>query len=309
MEKLQTGDEKQRSEYFFGRGIRLDVKNITAFAVSLNRIFVESRATSDWLGGLANFDIRRMLEITRDVISSPHLPLEELLKAHLTGTALALNQWKIKAAIIKRKYDIYPVDEHAFVQNVYSLAAEIPTTPLLGIRILQLLRDAQLRLNDQEHAFAPISAINEHFNAMGVHARTLAPWLQALLRTGLLLDYDPTVKDVSDASRLEISPAGKVHLIWGSTDRDYVAFMKEVTPVRDKETYDQLREFYRAGYSEYWRDSLATFLDYLLEEDAHWCEIPDHRQFEGQKRVRRRLSLIRERLLSTRFTGHSHNAN
>jgi hypothetical protein len=103
---------------------------------------------------------------------------------------------------------------------------------------------------------------------------------------------------VSDLSRLEISPAGKVHLIWGSTEKDYVAAMKEITPVRDKETFEQLRRCYRAGYSEHWRESLATFIDYLLEEDSRWCEVPDHKHFEGQKRVRRRLTIIRERLFS-----------
>jgi hypothetical protein len=300
-EKLQAGDETQRHEYFFGRGIRLDVKNIAAFAVSLNKIFVETRTTSDWLGGLANFDIRRMLELTRDVISSPHLPIEELLKAHLTGTAMAVHEWKIRSAIIKRKYDIYPVDEHAFVQNMYALSTDIPTTPLLGIRILQLLRDAQLRVSEEDRAFAPVSAIYEHFNALGIHARVVTPRLEALLRTGLVLDYDPTVKNVSDTSRFEISSAGKVHLIWGSTERDYVSAMKEVTPVREMETFEQLRQHYRAGYAEHWRDSLATFIDYLLEEDARWCVVPDHRHFEGQKRVRRRLSIMRERLFSSRF--------
>ena len=107
---------------------------------------------------------------------------------------------------------------------------------------------------------------------------------------------------MSDTSRFEISSAGKVHLIWGSTERDYVAAMKEVTPVREKETYEQLREHYRAGYSEHWRDSIAAFIDYLLEEDARWCGVPDHRHFEGQKRVRRRLVIMRERLFSNRFS-------
>lgn len=151
------------------------------------------------------------------------------------------------------------------------------------------------------------SAIYEHFNALGLHARAVAPWLEALLRTGLVLDYDPTVKEVSDASRLEISSAGKVHLIWGSTDREYVAAMKEVTPVREKETYEELRQHYRVGYSERWRESLATFIDYLLEEDASWCEVPDHRHFEGQKRVRRRLSIMRDRLFSNRFSDNPQN--
>jgi hypothetical protein len=71
--------------------------------------------------------------------------------------------------------------------------------------------------------------------------------------------------------------------------------------VREKEAYERLRQHYRVGYAERWRDSIATFIDYLLEEDARWCEIPNHRQFEGQKRVGRRLAIIRERLFANRF--------
>lgn len=298
LKKLETGDETQRHEYFFGRGIRLDIKNITAFAVSINRVFVETRATSNWLGSLANYDIRRMLELTREVIASPHLPLEELLKAHLTRTSMAVNEWKIKAAIIKRKYDIYPSGEHPFVQNVYSLSEESPTSPLLGLRILQLLRDAQVRIDCERRIFVRVTDIHEYFNSMGIHARVTSIWLEELLSTGLVLDYDPTVKHITDSSRLEISSSGKVHLIWGTTDQDYVTSMKEVTPIRDKDDYELLREHYRFGYSQRWRESLAAFIDYLLNEDSRWCTIPNHKTFNGQIRLGRRLISIRDRLFS-----------
>jgi hypothetical protein len=296
MEKLRVEDEKKRHEYFFGRGIRLDVKNIAAFAASLNSIFSETKSTSDWLGGLANYDIRRMLEITRDVISSPHLPIEELFKAHLAGTAWAIHEWKIKASIIKRKYDIYPVDEHPFVQNIYSLATDVPTTPLLGVRILQLLRDTQLRANRDESQFTPLTAIYEYFSSLGITPRTLEPWVDALFRTGLIFDYDPTKKDIDDTSRFELSSAGKVHLIWGSMEEEYVKAMKEVTPVRDMDIYERLHQYYRSGYSGNWRESLAAFIDYLLDEDARWCVVPDHKHFEGQIRIRNRLIIIRDRV-------------
>jgi len=236
-----------------------------------------------------------MLELTRDVISSPHLPIEELLKAHIAGTAMAVQEWKIRNAIIKRKYDIFPADENPFVQNIYALSLDVPSSPLLGIRVLQFLRDSQESGND-DHAFVPISYIYDHMNALGFHFRVVTPWLESLLKTGLVLDYDPTIKDISDASRLEISPAGKVHLFWGSVERDYVGAMKEVTPIRDKATFEQLLQFYRAGYAGNWNDSMVVFIDYLLNEDAQWCEVPDHRQFAGQKGVCRRLSIMRDRL-------------
>src|SRR5258707_3862144 len=77
--------------------------------------------------------------------------------------------------------------------------------------------------------------------------------------------------------------------------------MKEITPLRDNETFEQLRQYYRVGYSEHWRESLATFIDYLLEQDSRWCEVSDHKHFEGQKRVRSRLTIMRERLFSKIF--------
>jgi hypothetical protein len=37
--------------------------------------------------------------------------------------------------------------------------------------------------------------------------------------------------------------------------KDYVAAMKEITLLPDKETFERLRQYYRAGYSEHWRPS------------------------------------------------------
>ncbi len=291
LNKLASEDDGQRREYFLGRGIRLDVKNITAFAVSINEIFVNTQSTSEILSGLSNFDIRRMLELTRDVISSPHLSIEEMLKAYITETTFTVPKWKIRTAIIKQRYDIYPVGKHAFVQNVFALINQPPSTPLLGLRILQFLRDSQLRVAEGDRTFVPLSSIYDFFLNIGIHARTVEPWLEELLRTGLILDYDPTVKDIVESSKFEISPSGKVHLIWGSSDQDYVQAMKEITPLRDKQSFDRLKMS-----RDSWSESLIAFIDYLMEEDDRWCEIPNHRRFEGQKSVPKRLRNLRDRI-------------
>ena len=49
------------------------------------------------------------------------------------GNQRSLLNTRIKQAIIKRRYDIYPVGEHSFVQNLFSMSLEPPTTPLLGV--------------------------------------------------------------------------------------------------------------------------------------------------------------------------------
>jgi hypothetical protein len=292
LKKLDLVKGKQSSDYFFGRNIRLDIKNISAFAASLNRIFVEAKTTSDWLGGLANYDIRRLLELTRDVIASPHIPLEELLKAHISGDALNIPEWKIKNAILRRKYDIYPQGEHPFVQNVYCLNDDIPTTPLLALRILQFLRDAGVRSTSSERDFIPVEDVYNHMAAIAVDKRVITIWLQALLRSGLVLDYDPTVSEVDEVSKLELAPSGKVHLIWGTADYSYLLAMKDVTPIRDKNAFLDLETQMHSSNRD-WAKGISSFVDYLLAEDAKWVTMPDHRAFDGQRSVVRRLQRVR----------------
>jgi hypothetical protein len=166
--KLRLENHQQTKDYFFGKSIRLDIQNLSAFIANLNQIFVESKNTSEWIGGLANYDIRRVLQLTREMIASPHLPLEELLKAHLIGRVEVVPQWKIKQAIIKRGYDIYPVGEHPFVQNIYSLDVDVPTTPLLGLRVLQYLRDADKNVGVEDRPFISVESVYEHMGSLGI---------------------------------------------------------------------------------------------------------------------------------------------
>jgi GTPase SAR1 family protein len=292
-QKIQLGKERQSQEYFFGRGIKLDIANLSAFAASLHRIFVHSRSTADWLGGLVNYDIRRLLEQTRDVIASPHLPTEDLLKAHLTGTALAVDEWRIKHAIIKRRYDIYPAGDHPFLQNIFAMTLECVTTPLLGIRILQFLRDAQTRVNDEARSFVPVNAVYEHCNAMGIQGRAVSLWLDVMLKAGLVLEYDPTITEVERLSKVEISSAGMVHLIWGTTDDTYLQAMRDVTPLRDRSVFDEIVFFLRNDYRRNWSRALGAFIDYLLDEDSRYVQVPDHSLYQGQKGVSARLSRVK----------------
>lgn len=289
--KLSDENHEKIRDYFFGRNIRLDIKSISAFASSLSRIFVETKRTSEWLGGLVNYDIRRLLELTRDVIASPHLPLEELLKAHLTGSSISIQEWRTKSAIIKRRYDIYPEGEHHFVQNIYQFNEQTPTSPLLAVRTLQYLRDVQ-PVDGRERAFASIEAVVDHLAALGFEQRPVSNCVQWLLEKGLVLEFDPTVMTVQDARRIELSPAGKVHLIWGTADEDYVKAMKDVTPIRDRQVYDSLAYFLQNA-SATWAKALATFIDYLIGEDSYWCRVPAHSVFDGQRAVTRRLQQVR----------------
>jgi hypothetical protein len=212
-------------------------------------------------------------------VGSPHLRVEDLIKAHLAGSAVEVPPARTAKALIRGHHDIYPAGQHAFVQNVFALNDVPATSPLLGMRLLQLLSDVPKR----EHlgAVIDVSEIVGYFAGMSLDDRSVLLWLDAMLKTGLLLNYDPTVQEIVHASQVEVSPAGRQHLAWASGSWPYLEAMAETTPLLSEEVFHQMRE--QAGAR--WRERTAKFIDYLVHEDSIYCTMPAHEAYAGQERV------------------------
>ena len=292
--RLETERQRPDDRYFVERGISLRLDDIASFARSLQRIFLETLDTSRMVGDLANHDVRRTLNLVRSFVGSPHLRVADLVTAYIAGSAIEMPRWRIEKAIIRLHYDIYPVGQHDFVQNVFALKEDLPTTPLLGVRLLQLLSDVPAR--EHEGAVIDISEILAYFSGMNIEDRAVLSWLDAMLKTGLLLNYDPTIQDIRQASLVEISPAGRQHLFWGMGNYEYLSAMADVTPLLSEETFTQLRE---ESLQAKWRERTAIFLEYLLHEDNMYCGIPHHETYQGQERVHLTLEGVINRLRAT----------
>ena len=277
--------ERTRPEdrYFVDRGIYLKLDDIAAFARGLQRIFIESRDVSRWMGDLANHDVRRTLNLIKAFIGSPHIRMADLVAAYASGSGSAIEppRWLTERAIIRLHYDIYPVAQHDFVQNLFALNEDLPTTPLLGVRLLQLLNDITER--EHEGAVIDVSEVLGYFNGMNIEDRAVLLWLDSMLKTGLLLNYDPTNLDVSITSKVEISPAGRQHLLWASRSNEYLSAMSQVTPLLSEASYTEMRDNARDSR---WRLRTYTFIEYLLYEDSMYCTVPNHENYQSQQRVR-----------------------
>jgi hypothetical protein len=249
---------------------------------------------------LANHDVRRVLELARDIVASPHLQLEEMLKAHVAKSAIVIASYKVKKAIIDGKYDVYPTGQHKFVQNIFALQLDIPTSPLIGVRLLQVLRDAKFKGGHEERTFLPLEQVYEYCRAMGFERRVVANWVDAMLRTGLCWNYDPTVNDISKATRIEISPSGNVHLMWATNDVDFLHAMLHVTPIRSAEVFDKLSQLIAEPPNLVRKKLVKAFINYLLYEDSIFCHTPDHDAYRGQVMVTKRLDYLCSRLFRPR---------
>ncbi|WP_163507678.1 AAA family ATPase [Fodinicola acaciae] len=291
-ERLELERDRPSDRYFVGNGISLSIDDLTAFTRSLQRIFLETSSVSSWIGDLANHDVRRTLKIARDFITSPHLKVHDLLRAYIARNGIELPPVRAARALIRGKYDIYPVNHDNFVQNIFNLNNDLPTSPLLGMRILQLLDDAPRK--EHEGALLDLDQILAYCVGLDIENRATTLWLDTLLKTRLVLNYDPTVDDISHAKQLEISPAGKQHLFWGYGNYEYLSAMADVTPLLSEMTFTKLRE--EANSTNKWRTKVAIFIDYLVAEDALYCTVPDHVAYQSQARVVASLSSVARRL-------------
>lgn len=285
IEKRIAEDEKPEpgKGYFFGRGLELSIDDIRAFTNSLQAVFINTGQVAEWIGNLANRDIRRCLQLTRDIVGSPYIKVHELLKASVTQSALEVSDDDTKLSIIRGKYDIYPVGQSAFVQNLYALTTEIATSPLLGIRILRLLDEVKFQEAEGDARYVSVDHVVEFCSGMNFDPTVVRAWLDAMLKCGLCLSYDPTAVGIEITTRVEIAPSGRQHLAWATSDWHYIEAMMEVTPLFDQQSFHSLTQLIRAELPYARRKAIRLFLSYLLSEDDRYVVIPAHDMYASQQ--------------------------
>jgi cold shock CspA family protein len=284
--------------YFFNRGVRLEISDISGFAACLQTVFLNTGQVAEWIGRLANHDIRRCLQLTRETVASPHIRVSDLLAAHVAKTSMNVQSDDVKMAMIRGKYDIYYQTVQSFVQNLFNLASEYESTPLMPVRVLQFLDSAHQGNSDNDARYVLVNEIVEYFHAMNIDPLATNSCLDVMLQRGLCLSYDPTTDGIRNTVKIEISTSGQQHLSWALRDWVYFESMAEVTPIYDSETRDQIRECLKVGSPYLRRTAIAAFIEYLIQEDSHFCIVPKHVMYEDQERIRSNLSERLESLSS-----------
>ena len=280
VDKIAAEERAEDGRYFTERGIRLSLPDLAGFVASLEGVLLRSPEVSDTIANLSNNDVRRALQITGELMSSPHIPVSRLVGAHLSGSSSNVPLYLIERALVLGRYDIYPEDKSEFVRNMFALSDDVDTSPLLGLRLLRLLQDAP----EEEHVgkFLHVSDISAYMTAMQFSLSAVNTWLDAMLKSGLCWAYDPTISTVYESDRVEISPSGVQHLRWATSDYDYVRTMALVSPLRSPATHKRLSELQSQPIRESWFQTVEVFIDYLLNEDSRYCSVGGHEAYSGQ---------------------------
>lgn len=288
--RIDDEEKEPGRRYFLGRGITLSLDNLKAFAFCLQEIFIETGEVSLWIEALSNGDIRTSLEIAKEVTVSPHIKLDDLFKSFIAKDSININPAAIKRALVKGRYNMYPGSNNRFIQNVFTYPGDEGHSPLLGLRILAVLRDIKEPTN--EDPFITVTQLNDYFQACSVDFRIVALWLDHFLKTELCRSYDPTILEANLAQKVEITTSGLEHLYWGVIDRIYQKAMCEVTPIHDRDAYTKINVSYsndkknRMGYNL----SLYEFLNYIINDDKLQIMIPELPAYDCQRKLNKKLN-------------------
>jgi hypothetical protein len=177
------------------------------------------------------------------------------------------------------------------VQNIFSLRTEIGTSPLLGLRILTALHDAQHTEEMGKESFMAVSQLYDYFQTTTIERRVISLWLDAMLHTGLCWSYDPTQTDIEKVQKIELSPSGRQHLHWASGDESYLGSMMEVTPIAHQPTFDKMRAVPWENKTLEWLEKTVLFLDYLIDEDNEYVRIRNMPHTTASARLRKALNV------------------
>ncbi len=105
--KLKFQGEKQSAEYFAGRGIRVTIRDLGAFAAVVESIFVDQDYAAKRVGELSNYNMREALRLSKRVITSSILNVEDLIRSYVTGGLVAPSPEKFMNALMKGDYQFF----------------------------------------------------------------------------------------------------------------------------------------------------------------------------------------------------------
>ena len=289
----KAAEGSKSSQYFLTKGIRIDVENLSAFAATMEEVFIKEDFIARRIGWLSNHDIRRGLEIAKSVITSPYLSIDELVGMYMTRSVarpLSIRHRKFSQALLLGNYNQFRPDDHDYILNVFQISPDHPSSPLLTLSILRALIDRQ---SDDEQAggYLTLEQIISYFDAMQVEDAAVRHALNAMLDRRLIEPYDSSENTIADGQRFAITHNGRIHVELALDDPYYMAQMAFATPIRTQAVVDRIRGIKAQGMAAAeWDEVRRAFIIYCHAQDRIFVHIPSDPIFDGQRSLRRDLN-------------------
>ncbi len=294
--KAQEAPEISK-EYFTKKGIRLSIPDVAAFALSVEDIFINEDYVGRMVGWLANFDIRRGLQIAQRIITSPIVDISELVKAYAIGQRFRPQRLSIKKALLLGDYNHFYQKDSSFILNLFEVNSNAVTSPLLRLSILRLLIDVYSETLEPEKIYRSVEDILNYFEPTTVNRNTVKENLKTLLDYRLVEPYDPTDTTIYESQRVKITHCGRIHYEFVADDKEgvYMSEMALMTPVVSQEYISKIRDLLMKKErlnGQDWRKITKWFVEYCLDQDTIYTSLPKTLSYDGQRALRETLFSI-----------------
>lgn len=276
MQNKLNGDEGQVGRYLATKGIRIKVPDLNAFTNILEDAFVHNDSLSGTIGRLANYNMRRMLVLAQNTITSPTFGVEDLIRIYLTAEKRPVDVRRARRAMILGKYDRYNPEASEFFFNLFATDGNRPTSPLLAPLILQHLSTVYIAAQgDVDRTYVQFSDLIAIFEPCGADAEDLWKVVSEMRTFGLIEAFDPNDETRSDGQRFGITYSGQEHLDSTLNNPVYIEQMALATGLRYSATKDDIQQLNSERSNNSQKRLRALFREYLVYENAGKLTLPE----------------------------------
>jgi cold shock CspA family protein len=284
--KLVAAKEVEKRAYLTSKGIKIEFKDINKFAQVLEDIFVENNFTAKTLGELTNYNIRSIMHLSKRIITSPVMRIEDLVVSYVTTESISYN--KFIDALIRGDYEAYKpgTGDDFGVISIFKVNSDKAHSPLLMLRILALLQITRFAGRDVEERHLTVQSIIQYFEALGVDIVDIQRCLTEMVSLRLTEPYDPSENVLSDYQKLAITYKGISHYDLSTRNGVYFYQMAVTTAIADPETVYAIKTSYKSNrpFGEITNFVRKQFSNYLIHEDEKFISSDQGKeQFECQR--------------------------
>lgn len=214
-----------------GHGMRLTIRDLNSFCSAVESIFIATSDITAIIGRLCNYDVRRSLELSGEILASPWIGIEELLKMYLAKGEVRASRSSLSRALILQRGTLFDEDKHNFLVNLFSRPAGSLSSPFFSLYLLRLLSSVDEKASTTRDRFVSVHELWERFQGLGAARETFRYYVDRLHSRALIESYDPSEKLLRDETLVRASPAGLAHLRLVTSDNVYLSQMALVTPL------------------------------------------------------------------------------
>ncbi len=288
---------EQKKSYLLSKGIKISIEDINKFSKVIENIFVNHDYTSQTLGELANYNIRSTLLLSKRIITSPAIKIEDLIKSYISGELPSINFTRFMDALIRGDYEVYKNGDIPEIYPIFQVDSQVRQSPLQALRILTLLNSIQVPGKSIEDKHLSVQSISSYFDALGATELAVDKALESLIMAKLIEPYDMSSTTLSSNQKLAISYKGRAHLKLASRNSVYFYQMALTTAITDSSIANKIKDTYasKGNHISKMYNIRNLFLEYLISEDSVYIsnEIT-HEKYECQKELINRLLVFKQ---------------